>query len=148
QTQRCSLKNALLCGGERRKLLKLSNKGLWHTKSLTPQVQIGNGTANPAEGSVLEWEAAIPRFFFDHWDESKLVRDDDGLDLADLDPAYLDAFKAATDMWLEALRDRYNPSKQRIEIRDASDRILLVLPLSEVIETGGGGATSSGAELS
>lgn len=65
-------------------------------------------------------------------------RDEDGLEFPDLDTAYLEAFQAATEMWIEALAEVRNPSRERFEIRDGTGRIVLVLPFSEIIETGRG----------
>jgi hypothetical protein len=50
----------------------------------------------------------------------------------------LEAFSAATEMWIEALRQVRNPSRERFEIRDAAGTLLLVLPFSEVLESGRG----------
>ena len=50
-----------------------------------------------------QWEAPIPRFYFDHSGPHGLDRDEVGLELPDLDTAYLEAFQAATEMWIEAL---------------------------------------------
>jgi hypothetical protein len=41
-------------------------------------------------------------------------------------------------MWIEALRQVRNPSLERFEIRSASGEVLLVLPFSEIIESGRG----------
>jgi hypothetical protein len=41
-------------------------------------------------------------------------------------------------MWIEALRQVRNPSHERFEIRDAAGTLLLVLPFSEVVESGRG----------
>jgi len=79
-------------------------------------------------------EAPIPRYFFDHCDERGFDRDDDGLDLPDFETAYLEAHHAATDMWVEALKERRNPSRERFEIRDTQGNVLLVLPFSEIAE--------------
>ncbi len=86
----------------------------------------------------LETEAHIPRFFFDHCDSHGIARDDEGLDLPDLDTAYLEAFWAATEMWIEALRQVRNPSDERFEIRNAAGAVVLVLPFSEILESGRG----------
>src|SRR5262245_19781766 len=83
-------------------------------------------------------EDPIPKFFFDHWDGQAIDRDDEGLELPDLDTAYLEAFRAATEMWIEALREVRNPGRERFEIRDAEGQLLLVLPFSEIIERGNG----------
>ncbi len=85
-----------------------------------------------------QWEAPIPRFFFDHQGEHGLEPDEVGLELPDLDTAYLEAFRAATEVWIEALREVRNPGRERFEIRDAGGQLLLVLPFSEIIERGKG----------
>ena len=85
-----------------------------------------------------QWEAPIPRFYFDHSGPHGLDRDEVGLELPDLDTAYLEAFRAATEMWIEALGEVRNPSRERFEIRDAGGQLLLVLPFSEIIESGKG----------
>jgi hypothetical protein len=56
-----------------------------------------------------------------------------------LDTAYLEAFRAATEMWIEALREVRNPSRQRFEIRDDFGRVVLDLPFYEIIESAKGG---------
>ena len=37
-------------------------------------------------------------------------------------------------MWIEALEERRNPSRERFEIRDTQGEVLLVLPFSEIAE--------------
>jgi len=37
-------------------------------------------------------------------------------------------------MWIEALAERRNPSRERFEIRDTQGEVLLVLPFSEIAE--------------
>src|SRR5262245_55996431 len=80
----------------------------------------------------------IPLFFFDHYNGEYLDRDETGLVFPDLDSAYLEAIRAATEMWGEALLEVRNPGRERFEIRDLTGQVLLVLPFSEIIETGKG----------
>jgi hypothetical protein len=47
-------------------------------------------------------EVTIPLFFFDYFDGQQLHEAEDGIELRDADAAYLEAFKAATDIWGEA----------------------------------------------
>jgi len=77
----------------------------------------------------------VPRYFFNFRDQSELDPDEDGLELPDLDAAYLEAFEAAREMWGEAIREMRNPSRQQFEISDAAGRILLVVPFMEVLES-------------
>jgi hypothetical protein len=60
--------------------------------------------------------------------------DELGIDLPDLDTAYLEAFAAAQAMWAELLAERANPFLRSFEIADASGRILLTLPFREVLD--------------
>ena len=75
----------------------------------------------------------MPQFFFNFRDEHGLDRDGEGLDLPDLDAAYMEAFEAAKEMWVEAIRDMRNPMRQSFEIVDADDNVLIVVPFGEVI---------------
>jgi hypothetical protein len=62
-----------------------------------------------------------------------LERDREGLDLPDLDAAYMEAFEAAKEMWIEAIRDMRNPMRQSFEVADAAGNILIVVPFGEVL---------------
>ena len=61
--------------------------------------------------------------------------DEIGLDLPDLDIAYLEAFHAARAMWSELLAERSDPMLRSFEIADSDGRVLLVLPFREVLES-------------
>jgi hypothetical protein len=62
-----------------------------------------------------------------------LSRDDIGVDLPDLDAAYLEAFRAAQEMWSELLAERSDPFLRSFEISDTDGRALLTLPFREVL---------------
>jgi hypothetical protein len=47
----------------------------------------------------------------------------------------LEAFRAATDMWGEALRERRNPTLDYFRIRDRTGGVVLELPFTEVLES-------------
>ncbi len=64
----------------------------------------------------------------------ELSPDEFGVDLPDLDAAYLEAFQAAQAMWGELLAERSDPMLRSFEIADAAGRVLLVLPFREVLE--------------
>jgi hypothetical protein len=76
----------------------------------------------------------MPRFYFHLRSEKGVSLDTDGIEFADIHVAYLDAFRAATDLWRELLLAREDPSTYRFEIADAADEILVVLPFVEVLE--------------
>jgi hypothetical protein len=90
-----------------------------------------------------QWEAKIPQFFFDYFDGRLLEEDQYGLEFPDVDAAYLEAFRAATDIWGEALRERRNPTLDYFRIRDRTGVVVLELPFTEVLESTGGRLASS-----
>jgi hypothetical protein len=51
-----------------------------------------------------------------------------------LNEAYLEGFRAATDLWRELLLARRDPRTHAFEIADVSGKVLLVLPFSEILE--------------
>ena len=77
----------------------------------------------------------MPRYFFHFHDGNVLDHDEDGLEMPDLDAAYLEAFEAAKDMWIEAIRTMHNPSRERFEVADDNGTTLLTVPLNEVMES-------------
>ncbi len=82
----------------------------------------------------------MAQYFFHLRNGNVLEPDEDGLELPDVDAAYLEAFRAAKDMWIEAIQTMDdNPRDQQFEISDAGGRTLLVLPLREILESLKGG---------
>jgi hypothetical protein len=75
------------------------------------------------------------RYFFNFRHEGGLDLDDEGLELPDLHIAYLEAFEAATEMWVEAIRQMQNPVAHQFEISDERGATLLVVPFLEVLES-------------
>lgn len=74
------------------------------------------------------------RYFFHLRIDRELHVDDVGVELTDLDSAYLEAFQAAQDMWGELLADRCDPLERSFEIVDSDGRLLLIVPFREVLE--------------
>jgi hypothetical protein len=83
----------------------------------------------------VRWRVTIPLFFFDYFDGQQLHEAEDGVELRDADAAYLEAFKAATEIWGEALRARRNPASDAFRIRDTTGVVVLELPFAEVLES-------------
>ena len=75
----------------------------------------------------------MPLFFFNFRDEDGLDLDHEGLDLPDVDAAYIEAFETAKEMWIEAIRDMRNPMRESFEVADADGNIVIVVPFGEVI---------------
>jgi hypothetical protein len=76
----------------------------------------------------------MPRFHFHLRSGAGLSRDEDGLEFPDLETAYLEAFRAARDLWIEMLFTRRDPMVCVFEITDGCDRLLLQLPFTEVLD--------------
>ena len=87
------------------------------------------------EGSRPQWCLEMPQYFFNFRDQSEFDPDGEGLELPDLDAAYLQAFEAAKEMWGEAIREMRDPRQQQFEISDAEGNTLLVLPFMEVLDS-------------
>jgi hypothetical protein len=75
------------------------------------------------------------RYYFHLRIGRELSPDEIGLDLPDLDTAYLEAFQAARAMWSELLAERSDPMLRSFEIADSDGRVLLLLPFREVLES-------------
>jgi hypothetical protein len=74
------------------------------------------------------------RYYFHLRIGQKLSLDDIGLELPDLETAYLEAFEAAQTMWGELLSERSDPLIRSFEIEDEYGQPLLTLPFSEVLD--------------
>jgi hypothetical protein len=79
-------------------------------------------------------ETTIPQFFFNLCTPDGVDRDEEGVELPDIETAYLEAFHTAIEMWIEAVRHRRDPSQHWFEIADAAGQALLTLPFTEVIQ--------------
>lgn len=75
----------------------------------------------------------MPLYFFNLREGQKLSLDDTGTEFADLDLAYLDAFRAAGEIWLEMASHGQDGSTQSFEITDTVGRLLVELPFSEIL---------------
>lgn len=75
----------------------------------------------------------MPRFFFDLCSPGRREKDEIGVDFADLDLAYLDAWRAALAISFERLQDRVDPSQYRFEIYDPRGGLVMELPFVEVL---------------
>jgi hypothetical protein len=87
------------------------------------------------QASTREQEAAIPRFYFRLRCGSTVEEDDTGIEFASLEIAYLEAFRAARDIWHELLVERRDPRRYCFEICDPGGRLLLDLPFMEILES-------------
>ena len=77
----------------------------------------------------------MPRFYFHLRDELGPHRDEGGIELLDVETAYLEAFRGALGLWGELLEQRRDPRCSRFEVTDATGEALFELPFSEVLES-------------
>jgi hypothetical protein len=73
------------------------------------------------------------RYYFHLRIGGTISPDEIGLDLPDVETAYLEAFKAAEEMWSELLADGLDPLTRSFEISEGG-QVLLTLPFREVLE--------------
>ena len=76
----------------------------------------------------------MPRFFFDFRQAGEFTADAAGTELADVEQAYLEAFKASQEMWSELLKKRRDPRRCFFEVRGETGDILFIFPLQEVVD--------------
>ena len=76
----------------------------------------------------------MSRFFFDFRQADDHFDDRQGVELPDVEQAYLEAFKGAQDMWSELLRQRRDPRRCLFVVRSEGDDVLFVLPFQEVMD--------------
>ena len=77
----------------------------------------------------------MTRFFFDFVQTGQCTRDAEGIELVDVEQAYLEAFKAGQEMWSELLKQRRDPRRCFFEVRNGAEEILFVFPLQEVVDS-------------
>ena len=77
----------------------------------------------------------MPRFFFDFRQHRALSPDNVGNEFATTEQAYLEAFKAAQEMWSDLLAGRRDPRRCAFEVHDGEGHLLFVLPFEEVLES-------------
>ena len=76
----------------------------------------------------------MQRYFFDFRQNDTRLPDTHGLTCADVEHAYLEAFRAAQEMWSELLKQRKDPSRCAFEVRNGDGEILFLFPFQEVVD--------------
>lgn len=76
----------------------------------------------------------MQRYFFDFRQAGVRVPDTEGLEFRDVEEAYLEAFRAAQEMWSELLKERRDPRRCSFEVRNAAGEILFLFPFQEVVD--------------
>ena len=78
----------------------------------------------------------MPRYYFHLNRPDGLDRDDIGLELPNLEAAYLGAFEAILPMTVDLTRRNENPRRYAFEIADETGTVLLDVPFSEFLDRG------------
>jgi len=76
----------------------------------------------------------MSRYFFDFRQADDHVDYDHGVELPDVEQAYLEAVKGAQDIRSELLRQRRDPRRCLFVVRSEGNEVLFVLPFQEVID--------------
>ena len=76
----------------------------------------------------------MQRYYFDFRQAGVRVPDTEGVEFHDVEQAYLEAFRAAQDMWSELLKQRRDPRRCSFEVRNAAGEILFLFPFQEVMD--------------
>lgn len=77
----------------------------------------------------------MPRFFFDFCQGDEHVPDEEGIEFASTEQAYMEAVEGAREMWSDLLKKRRDPNRCRFEVRDAGGNLLFTFPFHEVVES-------------
>ena len=77
----------------------------------------------------------MSRFFFDFRQDGARVPDNQGIEFPDVEQAYLEAFRAAQEMWSELLKVRQDPRRCKFEVRNEDGIILFMFPFQEVMDS-------------
>jgi len=74
----------------------------------------------------------MPRFYFHIVREGECLHDEEGIDLDNIEAAKAEAFASARELGMEAMRAGRAIDADRIEVRDETDNLLLVVPVRSV----------------
>jgi hypothetical protein len=75
----------------------------------------------------------MPRFFFNLSSQDHVSKDEIGTEFSSLEAAYLNTCDAILDIAFEKLRARQDPAKDKFEITDEQEHVLMEVPFSEVL---------------
>ena len=75
----------------------------------------------------------MPRFFFDFFDGQNWSADDQGLDLASAEQAYLEAFAGARGMWGELSDGHRDPSACAFDVRASDGKPVFRFDFAELL---------------
>ena len=76
----------------------------------------------------------MPLYYFHFAVGRKRYPDELGVQFDSVEAAYLDAFRAAEEMWIELIKKGEDPTTGSFEICDTNGDLLLILPFKEVLK--------------
>ena len=76
----------------------------------------------------------MTQFFFDFCQDNERIPDGEGMEFADVEQAFLEAYEGAQEMWSDLLKRRQDPRRCRFEVRDANRQLLFIFPFQEVLD--------------
>jgi hypothetical protein len=75
----------------------------------------------------------MPRFFVNVRDGDYLTRDVEGIEVADLEAARVDALAAAREILAEAIKAGRGQDNRQYEITDEAGQVLALVPLTDAL---------------
>lgn len=82
---------------------------------------------------VFAGNDAMSLYYFHLWDGDACERDEVGLECRDAEEAFMQAFRAAQDGWIDQILARTDPRALRFEVTDVGGNTLFELPFMEVV---------------
>lgn len=77
----------------------------------------------------------MPRYYFDILENDIVIRDDDGIELPDLEKVRQEAIKSAREVMADEVRFSGKIENRTMQVRDASGAEVLNLPFGNAIES-------------
>src|SRR5262249_26473574 len=90
---------------------------------------------DPLTSAENKRDLNMSRFYFHFRENDDYSVDDQGLEFASAEEAYLNAHEGAVEMWSDLLKQRRDPRQCAIEITNSKGEVLFVLPFNEVLES-------------
>jgi hypothetical protein len=76
----------------------------------------------------------VPRFYFDvQLDDAEIVKDDEGVDLPDLEAVTREAVTSAREQIAAAAQQGFDVTDRQFQVRDQSGKIVLTLNFRDVL---------------
>ena len=77
----------------------------------------------------------MPRYFFDILESDVVIRDEEGMELANVDTVRLEAIEGAREVMADEVRFSGRIENRAMQVRDESGNVVLEMPFSSAIES-------------